>query len=321
MSVLVYIDQSEGVIKKPVYEALYYGSLLAEQLNTTANALILGEVKEDLSALGKYGIQKVYQVNHTSLSTFDSQVYAKAIADIANESNSSIIIFSHNQSGKTLAGRVAIRLQAGLVTGTIALPDTSNGFIVKKPVYGGDAFAYINITTDKKVITLNPKSISVVTKDNVAEVIPSTIEVALPKVKVMATNKTSSEVSLTEAEVVVSGGKGLKGPEHWGMLEELTKLLGGAIACSRPVADEHWRPHYEHVGQTGIQVAPEVYIAIGISGAIQHVAGINRSKNIIVINKDPEAPFFKVADYGIVGDAFEVVPKLIEEIKKLKSIV
>jgi electron transfer flavoprotein alpha subunit len=200
----------------------------------------------------------------------------------------------------------------------VALPDLQNGFVVKKNVFSGKAFAHIAITSAQKVIAVNPNAFSIIAGEGTATVESLSVSIPASKVKVTATNKITGEVPLTEAEKVVSGGRGLKGPENWGMVEELAKLLGAATACSRPVADTHWRPHHEHVGQTGFAIAPNLYIAIGISGAIQHLAGVNRSKCIVVINKDPEAPFFKAADYGIVGDAFEVVPKIIEAVKAMR---
>lgn len=319
MSVLIFVDQSEGHIKKASFEALTYGVKVAEQLGTTAEALVLGSVSDDLASLGKYGVKKVHQVNNASLNQLDAQVYAKVIADAATQSGANVVVFSHNQTGKAVAARVAVRLKAGLVAGACALPDTGNGFVVRKTVFSGKAFANVSITSAVKVISLNPNSYTTIAGEGTAEVNQLSIAVDAPKVKVTAVNKVSGEVPLTEAEIVVSGGRGLKGPENWGILLDLAKELGAATACSRPVGDAHWRPHHEHVGQTGVQVAPNLYIAIGISGAIQHLAGVNRSKVIVVINKDPEAPFFKAADYGIVGDAFEVVPKLTEEIKKLKA--
>ncbi len=319
MSVLIFVDQSEGHIKKASFEALTYGVKVAEQLGTTAEALVLGSVSDDLASLGKYGVKKVHQVNNASLNQLDAQVYAKVIAEAATQSGATVVVFSHNQTGKAVAARVAVRLKAGLVAGACALPDTGNGFVVRKTVFSGKAFANVSITSAVKVISLNPNSYTTIAGEGTAEVNPLSIAVDAPKVKVTAVNKVSGEVPLTEAEIVVSGGRGLKGPENWGILLDLAKELGAATACSRPVGDAHWRPHHEHVGQTGVQVAPNLYIAIGISGAIQHLAGVNRSKVIVVINKDPEAPFFKAADYGIVGDAFEVVPKLTEEIKKLKA--
>lgn len=319
MSVLIFVDQSEGHIKKASFEAMTYGVKVAEQLGTTAEALVLGSVSDDLASLGKYGVKKVHQVNNASLNQLDAQVYAKVIAEAATQSGANVVVFSHNQTGKAVAARVAVRLKAGLVAGACALPDTSNGFVVRKTVFSGKAFANVSISSPVKVISLNPNSYTTIAGEGTAEVNQLSIAVDAPKVKVTAVNKVSGEVPLTEAEIVVSGGRGLKGPENWGILLDLAKELGAATACSRPVGDAHWRPHHEHVGQTGVQVAPNLYIAIGISGAIQHLAGVNRSKVIVVINKDPEAPFFKAADYGIVGDAFEVVPKLTEEIKKLRA--
>jgi electron transfer flavoprotein alpha subunit len=319
MSVLIFVDQSEGHIKKASYEVLTYGAKLAEQLGTTAEALVLGNVSDDLAALGKYGVKKVHQVNHDTLNHLDAQVYAKVIAEAVTTTGANVVVISHNHTGKAIAGRVAVRLKAGLVAGACALPDTSNGFLVKKTVFSGKAFANVSITSAIKVISLNPNSYTTIAGEGSAEVTQLSVAVDASKVKVTAVNKVSGEIPLTEAEIVVSGGRGLKGPENWGILLDLAKELGAATACSRPVGDAHWRPHHEHVGQTGVQVAPNLYIAIGISGAIQHLAGVNRSKIIVVINKDPEAPFFKAADYGIVGDAFEVVPKLTEEIRKMKG--
>lgn len=319
MSVLIFVDQSEGHIKKASFEALTYGAKVAEQLGTTAEALVLGTVSDDLGSLGKYGVKKVHQVNNEVLNHVDAQVYAKVIAEAVTASGANVVVFSHNQTGKAVSARVAARLKAGLVSGACALPDTSNGFVVRKTVFSGKAFANVSISSTIKVISLNPNSYTTIMGEGTAEVAQLSVAVDTPKVKVTAVNKVSGEVPLTEAEIVVSGGRGLKGPENWGILLDLAKELGAATACSRPVGDAHWRPHHEHVGQTGVQVAPNLYIAIGISGAIQHLAGVNRSKVIVVINKDPEAPFFKAADYGIVGDAFEVVPQLTEAIKKMKA--
>lgn len=319
MKVLIFIDQADNQIKKTSYEVLSYGSQLAQQTGGTAEGLVLGTVNDDLSNLGKYGVSTIHQISNATLNSFDSQVYAKAIADAAKQLNADVVVLSHNTTGKAIAAMVAARLQAGLVAGAVALPNTTNGFVVKKSVFSGKAFANVAINSPLKVISLNPNSFTIVQKEGAATVTPLNIEIAAPKVKVIATNKVTGEVPLTEADIVVSGGRGLKGPENWGILLDLAKELHAATACSRPVGDAHWRPHHEHVGQTGVQIAPNLYIAIGISGAIQHLAGVNRSKVIVVINKDPEAPFFKAADYGIVGDAFEVVPKLTEEIKKLKA--
>ena len=319
MSVLIFIDTAEGHVKKASLEAMTYGAKVAEQLGTTAEGVVFGSIKEDLAALGKYGVKKIHHVNNPSLDHLDAQVYTKAIADVAGKTGAKIIVFSNNVDGKAIAPRLSARLKAGLVSGAVALPDTSKGFIVKKNVFSGKAFANISLNTDIKIIALNPNAYQTTAGEGTAEVIATDIAVDTSKVKVTAVNKVSGEVPLTEAEIVVSAGRGLKGPENWGMVEELAKVLHAATACSRPVADAHWRPHNEHVGQTGTAIAPTLYIAIGISGAIQHLAGVNRSKVIVVINKDPEAPFFKAADYGIVGDAFEVVPKMTEAIKKIKG--
>ncbi len=319
--VLIFVDQADGHIKKSSFEVLTYGAKLAEQLGTTAEAVALGTINDDqLSTVGKYGVKKVHHITNEALNHLDAQAYAKVIADTAANTGATVVVISHNQTGKAIAGRVSARLKAGLVAGAIALPDTSNGFVVKKTVFSGKAFANINITSPIKIISLNPNSFHVTVGEGVAEVIATTVALNDPKVKVTAVNKVSGEVPLTEADIVVSGGRGLKGPENWGIILDLAKVLGAATACSRPVGDAHWRPHHEHVGQTGVQIAPNLYIAVGISGAIQHLAGVNRSKVIVVINKDPEAPFFKAADYGIVGDAFEVLPQMTAEIKKLKGI-
>jgi electron transfer flavoprotein alpha subunit len=319
MSVFIFTDHSEGHVKKASLEALSYGAALAAQLNTTAEAILLGTLSGDAADLGRYGITKVHQAAQESLNALDAQVYARIIADLLAGSGESVLVFSHNSTGKAVAPRVAARLKAALVTGAIALPVTAKGFIVKKTVFSGKAFANVSLNTPIKIIALNPNAYAVKEAGGKAEIIPLAANAPAPKVKVVSATAASGHVPLTEAELVVSGGRGLKGPENWGMVEELASLLGAATACSRPVADAHWRPHNEHVGQTGIAIAPNLYIAIGISGAIQHLAGVNRSKVIVVINKDPEAPFFKAADYGIVGDAFEVVPKMIAAVKKLKG--
>ena len=316
--VLIFLDHADGHIRKASLEAACYGAAIAKQTGTTAEALVLGTAPEGLAGLGKYGISKVHTVSNASLNQLDAQVFTKIIAESA--AGADVIVLSNNLTGKAIAARLSARLKAGLVTGAVALPDTSNGFVVKKNVFSGKAFANVAINTAKKIIALNPNSYSVTTGEGTAEVAELTITVDAAKVQVTATSKVEGEVPLTEAEIVVSGGRGLKGPENWGIVTDLAKVLGAATACSRPVADVHWRPHHEHVGQTGIAIAPNLYIAIGISGAIQHLAGVNRSKTIVVINKDPEAPFFKAADYGIVGDAFEVVPKITEAIKKLKGV-
>jgi electron transfer flavoprotein alpha subunit len=319
MSVLVFIDHIDGHIKKASLEAASYGAKIAEQTGDTAEAVVIGN-PADLTALGKYGIKKVHQVQNDALHQIEAQLYTKVTAQVAEQTGAKVLVFPNNSTGKSIAPRLAVRLKAGLVAGAVALPDTSNGFTVKKNVFSGKAFANVVITTDIKIIALNPNAFSIAEGEGTAEIVAFNAIVDAPKLKVTGSTKTSGKVALTEADVVVSAGRGLKGPENWKMVEELADILGAALACSRPVADAHWRPHNEHVGQTGIAIAPNLYIAIGISGAIQHLAGVNRSKVIVVINKDSEAPFFKAADYGIVGDAFEVVPKLLDAVKKIKGI-
>jgi electron transfer flavoprotein alpha subunit len=320
MSVLIFIDTAEGHVKKASLEVLTYGAKVAAQLGVTAEGVVLGSVTEDLATLGKYGVKKIHHVNNPSLDHLDAQVYTNVIAQVASAAGSTVIIFSNNVDGKAIAPRLSVKLKAGLVSGAVALPDTSNGFVVRKNVFSGKAFANIAVSTPVKIVALSPNAYQTIAGEGTAEVAAFNATVSAPKVKVTSVTKASGEVPLTEAEVVVSAGRGMKGPENWGIIEELAKVLHAATACSRPVADAHWRPHNEHVGQTGIAIAPNLYIAIGISGAIQHLAGVNRSKVIVVINKDPEAPFFKAADYGIVGDAFEIVPKMTAAIKKMKGV-
>lgn len=318
MPVLIFLDQSDNTIKKTTPEVITYGAKLAEQLGTTAEGVLLGTVNDDVAALGKYGVKKIHQAADPSLNHPDGQVYTKIIAQVAGSIGANVIVFSNNLHGKAIAPRLAARLKAGLVAGAVALPSTSNGFTVKKTVFSGKAFANVTINTDVKIISVNPNSFQAEANGSPAEVVPFNATIDAAKTKVTNVNKVTGEIPLSEAEKVVSGGRGLKGPENWKMIEELAHLLGAATACSRPVADAGWRPHHEHVGQTGLAIAPNLYMAIGISGSIQHLAGVNRSKVIVVINKDPEAPFFKAADYGIVGDAFDVVPKMIEALKQSK---
>jgi electron transfer flavoprotein alpha subunit len=323
MSVLIFADQFQGKIKKSALEAVQYGAKVAQQLGTTATALVLGEVPADeLASPGQYGATKVLHVADARLNELEAGVAAKIIAEAAGKENADVIVFSHNFSGRAIAPQLSASLKAGLVAGAIALPDTTNGFVVKKNVFSGKAFANVNITSQKKIVSVLPNTFSLENTGGTAtvEAFAATISDSDFRVKPVKVETVSGEVPLTEAEIVVSGGRGLKGPENWGLVEDLAHALGAATACSRPVADADWRPHHEHVGQTGFTVRPNLYVAIGISGAIQHLAGVNGSKVIVVINKDPEAPFFKAADYGIVGDAFEVVPKLTEAVKKYKGI-
>lgn len=313
MSVLVFAESAEGKFKKSAREAAFYASKIAQKLGKETIAVALGTLDAtELASIGKSGVSKVLHVNDPRFDKFDSGAYTKAIAQVAQKINAEVIVLSFNNNGKALGPRLSTRLKAGLVSGVIELPETGSDFTVKKSVFSGKGFANYTITTPVKILSLNPNSVQVVQADSAAAVENFTIEISDKDftVQVIGVEKESAGVPLPEAEIVVSGGRGLKGPENWGMVEEMAKLLGAATACSRAVSDVHWRPHHEHVGQTGLTIRPNLYIAIGISGAIQHLAGVNGSKCIVVINNDPEAPFFKYADYGIVGDAFDVVPKL-----------
>ena len=323
MSVLVYVENADGKFKKSIYEVVSYAKAVSDQLGTNLTAISIGDVSNaDLSNLGKYGAAKVLNVSNEKLKTFVNQAYASIIAEAAKAEGANVIVLANSFTGKGLAPRIAVKLQAGLADSAIELPDLTDGkFIVKKTAFSGKAFAHIELTSEIKIIALNPNSHQVAENGSVASVedFQSQTNESYFKTMVQDIIRATDKVSLPEAELVVSAGRGMKGPENWGMIEELADVLGAATACSKPVSDAGWRPHEEHVGQTGIAVSPNLYIAIGISGAIQHLAGVSSSKTIVVINKDPEAPFFKVADYGIVGDAFEVVPKLIEAIKAYKA--
>ncbi len=320
MSVLIFLDQSEGHIRKNSFEAASYGAKVAELLGTSAEGIVFGKVNDDLPSLGTYGLKKIHTVSGDAVNNLDSQVFTSGLAQAVGMLASKVVVFANNLDGKSIAPRLSAKLKAGLVSGAVALPDISNGFVVKKNVFSGKAFAHVSISTEIKIISLNPNSYKINKTEGSAEVVELNMQVPEAKVKVTGVNKVAGEIPLSEAEIVISGGRGLKGPENWNLVTDLARLLGAATACSRPVGDAHWRPHHEHVGQTGLAIAPNLYFAVGISGAIQHLAGVNRSKVIVVINKDPEAPFFKAADYGIVGDAFEVMPKIIEAVKKLKGV-
>jgi electron transfer flavoprotein alpha subunit len=317
MAVLIYTDCSSGKVTKPGFEAINYGKKIANKLGTEAFALVIGDCG-NVSEMGNYGASKVF---HVKGSVADAGVIAKIFCQAAEKEGADVLVFSHSLVGRAVAPRVAARLDAGHVAGAIDIPSTDGAFVVAKSVFSGKAFANVEIKSSKKVISLLPNSIQIEEMGGQAEIIEMAVDSAVfeTKIKVKEVKKKEGEISLREADLVVSAGRGLKGPENWGMVEEMAKLLGAATACSRPVADIGWRPHHEHVGQTGVAIAPNLYIAIGISGAIQHLAGVNRSKVIVVINKDPEAPFFKAADYGIVGDAFEVVPRLNAALKKFKE--
>ena len=322
MSVLVVIECANGEVKKSSLEAATYGSKVAQQMGTTATAVAIGDISaENLKHLGAQGIKKVLFDNDARLKNFVNLAYVKVIAAAAQKEDSKVIILSNTNIGAAIGSRLAVRLGASLATNVVALPEISgNTFKVKRGVYSGKAFAEVNLTAPVKIIAVKKNTIEVgheageATVENFSASLTDADVAVAPKEVIQQTG----EILLPEADIVVSGGRGLKGPENWHLVEDLAKALGAATACSKPVADVDWRPHHEHVGQTGITVSPNLYIAIGISGAIQHLAGVNSSKVIVVINKDPEAPFFKAADYGIVGDAFEVVPKLIEAAKQLQ---
>ena len=322
MSVLVYAENTGGQFKKSVYELLSYGKAIADALNTNLSVVSIGNVSnESLAALGKYGATKVLNCSSEKFKDFNSQAFASIISNAANSENANVVIISNSFAGKGLAPRVAIKLKASFAPGATELPTIGDSFIVKNGAYSGKAFAHVQLTSATKVISLNPNSYKVVETGRSAEVVALDIVINESEFKTTVKEivRASDKISLPDAELVVSGGRGLKGPENWGMIEEMAILLGAATACSKPVSDADWRPHSEHVGQTGIAISPNLYIAVGISGAIQHLAGVSSSKCIVVVNKDSEAPFFKAADYGIVGDAFEVVPKLIEALKKFKA--
>ena len=317
--VLVFAESQSGKFKKAAFETVYYGYQTAQLLGTDCCALVLGE-GEGIEALGNYGATKVYQVKAEQLSQFDNQVYAKVISEVFQKIGANTLILSHSARGKALLGRLAVRLNAGSVSGANALPTGDGSSLkVQKSVFSSKALAEFEITSTNKVISLMGNSLQPEVVGSPAEVVVLEMDVPAPRIVVKEVKTVDGEVPLTEAELVVSAGRGVKDPSNWGIIEELAKSLGAATACSRPVADTGWRPHHEHVGQTGVAIRPNLYIAIGISGAIQHLAGVNSSKVIVVINKDPEAPFFKAADYGVVGDLFDVVPRLTEAFNKFYS--
>lgn len=323
MSVLVYTEHTEGKFKKSAYEAVSYAKAVADLIGTSVTAVTIGTVAPaDLATLGNYGATKVLHVSSEQFVQFINQAYASVIAAAATHVDANVVIIANTFSGKGLAPRVAAKLEAALADGAVELPQFEGDKLnIKKTAFSGKAFAITELTAPKKVIALNLNAFEVRESGGSAAVeefkpeVPAGDFTAVIKDIIRITDK----VPLPDAEIVVSAGRGLKGPENWTMIEELADVLGAATACSKPVSDAGWRPHSEHVGQTGIAVSPNLYIAIGISGAIQHLAGVSSSKTIVVINKDPEAPFFKVADYGIVGDAFEVVPKLTAAIKAYKG--
>ena len=319
MAVLVYIENWEGSFKKQTKELLTYASDTAQLLDTDLVGLSIGTVSNAaIEELSTYGLAKVMTMDSPELAQFRSKSYAKAFSQAVSESGANVVILGNTYNGKSMGPRLAAQLDASIITGAISLPSLDNGFTVKKSVYSNKGFAQISLDKDVKIITLNVNSYEIKENPSTSELVSLAFESgANETVEITNVAKQTGKIPLTEAELVVSGGRGLKGPENWGMLEDLADKIGAGTACSKPVADVGWRPHNEHVGQTGITISPNLYIAVGISGAIQHLAGVSSSKVICVINKDPEAPFFQAADYGIVGDAFEVVPKLLEALKSI----
>jgi electron transfer flavoprotein alpha subunit len=312
MKTLVYIHKNHFSAKAS-FEAVTYAKKLGGEV-----VVVSFGTSEGAEGIGAYGASKILIDN--SVETADNQQITRLVASAVELTGAEVVVFSNDLVAKAVAPRLSVRLKAGLVSGAIALPDTSNGFICKVNVFSGKAFGFVSVKTDKKIISLLPNSIQPENIVGSAEVETFNGNMGTSSIKVIDTKKPEGSIPLPEAELVVSAGRGLKGPENWGIVEDLASVLGAATACSRPVADIGWRPHHEHVGQTGVAIRPNLYIAAGISGAIQHLAGVNGSKVIVVINSDSEAPFFKAADYGIVGDAFEVLPKLTEALKKFKNL-
>ncbi|MDW5287398.1 electron transfer flavoprotein subunit alpha/FixB family protein [Formosa sp. PL04] len=317
MSVLVYTESEQGTFKKVAFEVASYARAVADQLGTTVTAVSINA--EDPSVLGTYGVTKVLNIKEAKLDAFNAKSYADVINQAAAEEGSEVVIVSSSADSKYLAPLLAIELKAGYASNVVAAPSNISPFTVKRTAFTNKAFNETSISTDIKLVGLSKNSFGIKENETLAEVTHYSPTILENGVHVESIDKATDKVTIADAEIVVSGGRGLKGPENWGMVEELADVLGAATACSKPVSDLGWRPHGEHVGQTGKPVAANLYIAIGISGAIQHLAGINASKVKVVINTDPEAPFFKAADYGVVGDAFEVVPALIEKLKAFKA--
>tara|TARA_B100001093_G_scaffold218793_1_gene209777 strand:- start:413 stop:1381 length:969 start_codon:yes stop_codon:yes gene_type:complete len=320
MAVLVYVESWNGSFKKASYEAVTYASQLSKKIGTNTIALTISN-KDNPKVLGNYGASKVITVNNNLIEKFNNKSYANVISQIADKVKADIVVISNTNNGKSLSPIIAALRNSSLISNAINLPESIKPFVMKTKAFSSKAFANYTTTNEKIIISITPNSIGVKENENSIEIENYNFSdpVSDPRLKSISTENIIGKIPLTEAEIVVSAGRGLKGPENWGMVEELADLLGAATACSKPVSDIGWRSHSEHVGQTGIAINPQLYIAIGISGAIQHLAGVNASKNIVVINIDPEAPFFKAADYGIVGDAFEVVPNLINALKDYQT--
>lgn len=319
MSVLVYTESENGTFKKTAFEVAGYAKGIADMMGTTVTAISING--GDAGALGTYGVDKVLNVSDSKLDAFNAAAYAKAIAQAAKAEGSQVVVVSQTADAKYVAPLLATQLEAGYASNVVALPESTAPFKVKRTAFTNKAFNQTEISTDIKIVGLGKNAYGLKENSGAAatEDFTASFDDADFGVKVQSVDKASDKVSIADAEIVVSAGRGLKGPENWGMIEEMADILGAATACSKPVSDLGWRPHGEHVGQTGKPVASNLYIAIGISGAIQHLAGINSSKIKVVINSDPEAPFFKAADYGIVGDAFEIVPQLNEKLKAFKA--
>ena len=319
MSILIYAESAEGKIKKVAFELASYAKKVAASMGTTVTAVTINN--SDNSALAAYGVDKVLNVSNDKLNNFSAKAYADVIAQAAKKEGTQIVLVSSSTDSLYLAPLVAVALEAGYASNVVALPESTSPFQVKRTAFSNKAFNITEISTPVKVLGIAKNSFGLV--ENAAAMTEESFAPSLNDadfgIKVENVEKVTGKVTIADAEIVVSAGRGMKGPENWGMIEELAGVLGAATACSKPVSDLGWRPHGEHVGQTGKPVATNLYIAVGISGAIQHIAGINSSKVKVVINSDPEAPFFKVADYGIVGDAFEIVPQLIEKFKAFKA--
>jgi len=319
MSVLIFVETENGLVKKSSQEAVAYGAAVAQKWGVPAVAVAIGAVNQDsLAQTGNFGASKAINITNAELNTPSILAYSSALAQVAQSQNAKLVVLAKSSLVDGLSSRLAIKLQAGIVSNVVELPNFDNGFTVKRAIYTGKAFAQVSVSSENKVIVIKKNAIAVQASADLATVESTSVNLqsADLAINVKETQKSTGEVLLPEAEIVVSGGRGLKGPENWGLIEDLAKVLGAATGCSKPVSDIGWRPHHEHVGQTGVKVSPNLYIAVGISGAIQHLAGVNSSKVIVAINKDPEAPFFKAADYGIVGDAFEVLPRLTEAFRK-----
>lgn len=322
MSILVFTENWDGKFKKLSFELISYANELSKKLNTSVTALSIGKVEEEeLKKLGVYGASKILTATGDKLHALDNQVYASVIAQAAAKENATVILFAHNITGKAVAPRLSVKLKAGLVTGVTAIPSNLDPFTITKKVYTAKAFANVIIKTPVRILTLMQNAFGIAESP-----VSPAIENFVPelnadafKTEVKEVNKVTGKILLIDAEIVVSGGRGMKGPENWGPIEELAALLGGATACSRPVSDEGWRPHEEHTGQTGKIIAPNLYFAFGISGAIQHLGGVSSSKCIVAVNKDPDAPIFEAADYGIIGDALKILPELIAAVKEFKA--